>query len=112
MNTSSNATQATLPEIRAGSDGEAGGEPFPWGSLASRILHPVQVTVLEALVWIELPISPVDVTHMCDGNYALTLVGYHVKALAERGVIEPAATEQVRGVTRHLYALVPESRWP
>lgn len=90
----------------------AGDEQFPWDSLVALILHPIQVLMLESMVWIGTPISPVDVAHMCDGQYTLSLIGYHAKALAERGVIEVIDTESVRGAVRHLYVLVPESRWP
>jgi hypothetical protein len=93
-------------------NGGAGDKQFPWGSLVSRALHPIQVAMLEASVRIGLPISPVDVFHMFDGEYALALVGYHAKALADRGVIEVVDTEPVRGTLRHLYPVVPESRWP
>ena len=95
-----------------GEPGGAGDGPFPWDMLVSRVLHPIQVVILESLVWIGVPLSPVDVANMCQGHYALALVGYHAKALADRGVIELIDTEPVRGTVRHLYALVPESRWP
>jgi hypothetical protein len=112
MSSVPHATPTTLPEIRGGSDGGAGDERFPWDSHDSRVLHPLQVIILEALIRTGQPISPVDVTRMCDGEHALALLGYHTKALADRGVIEVVETEPVRGTIRHLYALVPESRWP
>lgn len=112
MNTAPQAIPKAPPEIDAGGVDGAGDDHFPWGSLASRVLHPIQVVMLEAIGRIGLPVSPVDVAHMCDGEYSLSLVGYHAKALAERGIIEVVGTEPVRGALRHLYSVVPESRWP
>ena len=104
------AVGIAIEDLLAGVYGE--GEPFAWDRLASRVLHPIQVVILESLIRIEHPVSPVDVVGICEGRYALALVGYHVRALADRGLIEEVDTEPVRGTIRHIYALVPESRWP
>jgi hypothetical protein len=92
-------------------DRGAGDEQFKWDSLVSRVLHPIQVVVIEALLWVDLPIAPSDVARMCGGELNPSLVAYHTRALAARGVIELVDTEVVRGAERHLYALVPGSKW-
>jgi len=111
MNTSPNAAPKTLPNPILDSNGGAGDECFPWGSLVSRFLHPIQVAAIEAMAWIELPISPSDVSSMLDGEYSASHVAYHVKALFDRGFLELVDIEPVRGATRHLYVLAPESKW-
>lgn len=111
MNSVPQATPKTLPEIRPGSDGGAGDEAFRWDVLVSRLLHPIQASMIEALLWIGLPLSPSDLSHMYDGEFSNSHTGYHVQVLAKLEIVELVDTEQVRGVTRHLYALSPGLRW-
>jgi hypothetical protein len=112
MNFTPDATPTPLPVPIPGSNGGAGDEHFPWGSLVSRTLHPIQVAVVEAMYWIRLPLSPSDVSSMLDGTCTASHVAYHVKALVDRGILQLVDTETVRGATRHLYVLAPESKWP
>lgn len=105
------ATPDIHPPLSEGDVGGPGDERFPWGSLVSRKIHPVQVLMIEALVWVELPLAPADVARFSNGQYTVSLVGYHAKALEDRGIIELLDTEAVRGATRHNYVLAPESRW-
>lgn len=105
------ATPTQLPEICADSNGEAGDEPIRWDVFVSRLLHPVQLSMIEALLWIELPISPADLAQMYGGEYSNSNTGYHVKVLVKHHVLKLVDTEQVRGATRHLYILSPELRW-
>ena len=89
----------------------AGGEPFPWDSLVSRVMHPIQVAVIEAMLWVGLPLAPSDLCPMFENEYSPSHVAYHAKALAERGVLVLVDTEPVRGAIRHNYLLAPESEW-
>jgi len=90
---------------------QLGGEQFPWASLVSRVLHPIQVAVIEAMLWVELPVAPSDLGLMFDGQFTTSHVGYHAKALAHRRLLKLVDTEQMRGATRHLYVLAAESEW-
>jgi hypothetical protein len=45
---------------------------------------------------------------MYSGEYSNSHTGYHVQVLVKHGIVQLAGTEQVRGVTRHLYILSPE----
>jgi hypothetical protein len=108
MTSAPHATPKALPQIRSGSNGGAGDELFRWDTLVSRVLHPIQLSMVEALIWIGLPISPSDLSQMYGGEFTNSHTGYHVKVLADHGIVELSGTEQVRGVTRHLYVLTPE----
>ena len=111
MNSVPHATPKTLPATRPGSDGGAGDEAFRWDVLVSRLLHPVQLAMIEALLWIGLPLSPSDLSQMYGGEFSNSHTGYHVQVLARLEVVELVGTEQVRGVTRHLYFLSPSVQW-
>jgi hypothetical protein len=92
-------------------NGGAGEGRFPWGSLVSRFLHPAQVAVIEAMLWVDLPLSPSDLRSMFGGDYSNSHVAYHARALVERGILKLVDTEQVRGATRHIYVIAAESEW-
>ena len=105
------APNATPQSANAGEAGGAGGERFRWDLLVSRVLHPIQLSMIEALVWIGLPLSPSDLSQMYGGEYTNSHTGYHVKVLVDHGIVTLVDTEQVRGVTRHLYLLAPDLQW-
>lgn len=105
------APDATPTPTIQGEPGGAGDEEFPWGSLVSRVLHPVQVAVIEAMRWVDLPLSPSEIRLMLGGDYSTSHVAYHARALAGAGIIKLIDTEAVRGSTRHLYILATESEW-
>lgn len=87
----------------------AGDERFRWDALVSRVLHPVQVVVIEALLYIGLPLAPSEIARMTGGYHNLQDVGYHVRILVELGILELIDTEPIRGATKHYYVLAPES---
>src|ERR1700709_2256059 len=64
---------------------------FEWGELVARIVHPLQVAIIEALLWIGQPLSPTELAKSFDeptGHY-LALVSYHVTHLKKMGVLVP-----------------------
>jgi hypothetical protein len=96
----------------AGSRGGAGDKRFNWETFVSRALHPIQLAMVEALIFIGLPISPGDLSQMYgEDECTPSHTGYHIKFLVDHDIIELFDTEQVRGTTRHLYVLVPTLTW-
>lgn len=90
----------------------AGDEPFQWGALVARVLNEVQVAIIEALLWIELPLAPSDLSHMTSGVYHSSNVAHHLKMLASRGILEVVdLPEPAAGSVRRGYVLALEFRW-
>jgi hypothetical protein len=85
---------------------ETGDEPFPWDALVSRVLHPVQVQIIEAMRWIGRPLASSELCKVFDDAYTVSHLGYHVSALADLSVLREVGKEQVRGATKHYYVLV------
>lgn len=83
----------------------AGDEPFQWDALVSRVIHPIQVQTIEAMRWIGRPLASSELCKIFDDAYSVSLMGYHVGALAKLDVLRGTGTEQVRGATKHYYAL-------
>lgn len=77
-----------------------------WEALIGRLLHPTQVAVVEAMLWIDRPLSPAQLVRVFDGEVQLSSVAYHVSRLTDLGVLEQTDTRQVRGAVEHFFRLV------
>ena len=95
-----------------------GGEPsFDWAMLVPRIVHPMKVAVVEALLYMRQPLSASQLRHLfgeADDNY-LSMISYHVRELAKAGAIEEKGSRQVRGAIEKFYffpASSPDGKAP
>jgi DNA-binding transcriptional ArsR family regulator len=81
-----------------------GGERFAWDALVPHIVHPLKVTIVEALRWIDQPLSASDLTKVIeDDKYGLSHVSYHMVKLARAGALEVVRTRPVRGSLEKFY---------
>jgi len=79
-----------------------GGEPFAWDLLVPHIVHPLKVTLIEAMWWVRRPLSASDLTKLIDDpQISLSHVTYHAIKLADAGAIRavkrrrgPSSTEK------------------
>lgn len=78
---------------------------FHWEALVPLLVHPVKVTIIEAMTWIDRPLSATDLDRVLQGELGVSLLSYHLRKLAELGVIAPTRRETVRGATQTFYAL-------
>lgn len=84
----------------------ATGEEFDWSALVPRIVHPLKVAIIEALQWIDTPLSSTDLRKVFGGDrFSLNLIAYHASQLAKLGAIRPVSSRQVRGATETFYSL-------
>ncbi|MEX2105561.1 MAG: helix-turn-helix domain-containing protein [Solirubrobacterales bacterium] len=79
------------------------GLPFDWVTLVPRLVHPLKVAIIEALLWIDAPMSASELNRVFAGRFGVNLVSYHVKSLAEVGVVVKVRDRQVRGVLETFY---------
>jgi len=78
---------------------------FNWESLVPLLVHPLQVAIIEAMSWTEMPLSATDMDRISNGRIGVSLVSYHFRKLAELGVIHRVRQETVRGAIQTFYAL-------
>jgi hypothetical protein len=105
FNSPPNRLPASWPSREACTDGPA----LDWVALVPLILHPVEVSIVEAMEWIGAPVSPTELTEMFEdpeGHY-LSLVSYHVGRLVDLGVVEKISHRAVRGARETFYFLEP-----
>lgn len=83
----------------------SGDEPyvFDWSRLVPQIVHPLRVSIVEALAWIGEPLSPSELVGVLDKQASLSLVSYHVRELAKAGALEQVGGRQVRGALQTFY---------
>lgn len=89
-----------------------GGEAsFDWGDLALRLAHPVQVAILEAMLWMGQPLAASELFDLFGepDEYNLSRVSYHVVRLATIGALEKTSSRQVRGAVKTYYFLAPSA---
>src|SRR5215203_3541139 len=93
-----------VSSTREGPTRKERGAPFDWSDLVPFFIHPIKVAAIEALFWIDGPLSPVELERLFDvDEYSLGVVAYHVKELAKRGVIVQTGERQVRGARESFY---------
>lgn len=91
--------------------GESGqGAGFCWAALVARVLHPMDVQIIEAMEWVEEPLSAGDLTQLFDGKPSWALMGRHMRRLTKLEAIEPSETPTMRNVTDIRYRLVRRPR--
>lgn len=92
---------------QTGRHGEKGGSrPFDWATLVAQTVHPVKVAIIEALQWVDQPLSATKLTAMLeDDAYALDDISYHLRGLLKLGSIEVVDSRQGRGAPERFYVL-------
>jgi hypothetical protein len=92
ISTTPNATPQSTPPSGTGSQGgaeaSAGDEQLIWRSLVPRLVHPVRLQIVEALIDKGGPMSVeelVPLVSLVEGN--VDLARYHAKAMIEAGVL-------------------------
>lgn len=79
---------------------------FAWANLVPRIVHPIKVAIIEALVWMDAPMSPANLYRSFDHpDYYLSIVAYHAEGLEAIGAIFVAKRAQRRGTTETFYSI-------
>jgi len=89
-----------------GDDGRVG--DFAWGELVARVLHPVQVEIIEALWWIGLPLTATDLFWVFDAKHDRSRIERHLRRLTKLDAVAPKARGRASPAKRrqHLYQLV------
>jgi DNA-binding transcriptional ArsR family regulator len=84
-----------------------GDEPliFDWSALVPRIVHPLKVTIIEAMCWIGRPLSAAELVEVFDERFSVSHISYHVRELRKAKVVKKARSRRVRGATETFYSV-------
>ncbi|MEZ5078403.1 MAG: helix-turn-helix domain-containing protein [Solirubrobacterales bacterium] len=82
-----------------------GGEApsFRWDALVPQLVHPMRVAIIEALLYVERPLSATDMRKLLEGKFSVSFIAYHFEQLREAGAITRVGTRQVRGAQEKFY---------
>lgn len=83
-----------------------GGEPsFDWAMLVPHVVHPLKVATVEALLYMDQPLSASQLAKLFAGSEKgyVSMATYHLRALARAGAVEEVGTRQVRGAVQKFY---------
>jgi len=69
----------------------SGGVDEFWAGLPAKVEHRVRVPMLEALLWIGLPLSPREFVNVLDGDISMWDAAYHLQVLETLGVVAPVS---------------------
>jgi hypothetical protein len=87
-----------------------GGEPsFDWGALVPRVIHPMRVAIIEAMLWTGQPLSATDMRKVHDEKHTVGFISYHFTELKKAKAIKQVRQRQVRGAQERFYFLAPPS---
>jgi Helix-turn-helix domain len=78
---------------------------FDWEALVALLIHPVKVSIIEAMDWVGEPLSATDLDRILKGQVGVSLISYHLRKLVELGVLQPVRKETVRGAVQTFYSL-------
>jgi hypothetical protein len=78
----------------------------PWSKGLFSLLHPVQIGMVEAFAWIDDPMSATLLFEVFGRTVRLGTIAYHLRRLADAGVLVWRYDEPRRGTHEHFYALV------
>lgn len=78
---------------------------FDWEALVALLIHPVKVSIIEAMSWIGEPLSATDLDRILKGEVGVSLISYHLRKLVELGVMQPVRRESVRGAVQTFYSI-------
>ena len=81
-----------------------------WAALVPFAVHPTKVLVIEAMRWIDRPLSASELENVFDRKLSTSAISYHVVTLARWGVLKPAGKQKVRGAWKRLYRLADLSK--
>jgi DNA-binding transcriptional ArsR family regulator len=81
------------------------GSGAAWEACLRHFIHPLKVSIIEAFLWVELPIAPKFIDEMGDDEFGMSLVSYHMRTLANAGILEEDHQEPVRGALQMFYRL-------
>ncbi len=79
-----------------------------WEVLVPRLLHPVKLAALEALLWVQEPMSAIGLARMLEEpTYSAGMLSYHLREMAKAGVVVQTGERSVRGAEELFFYFPP-----
>lgn len=93
------------------SSSESGGAVHVWEALVPRLLSPVKLAIIEALLRVGEPMSATGLAAMFEEPaYNGGKISHHLRGMAEAGVLVLAGRRSVRGATELFFYFPPAKK--
>ncbi len=86
------------------------GEDLDWDALLCAFIHPTKIWIIEALRYIDLPLSATQLERVFDGITGHKSFSYHLIALAKRGCVYEMGGRKVRGAEEKFFTFTDAVR--
>lgn len=80
-----------------------------WAALVAKVLSPSKIEIIEALRWINLPLSAIDLAEIIEGLPRSSLT-YHLRTLQRLDAVEVAERPTLQNMTAVRFRLTDEDR--
>jgi DNA-binding transcriptional ArsR family regulator len=87
-----------------------GASTLDWGVLVPRLIHETKVSIIEAMQWLERPLSARELQAICGGEKSISTVEYHLLSLVEARGVAQVGRRRVRGARESRYFLTDAMR--
>ncbi len=87
-----------------------GGGALDWGGLVALIVHPTKVLIVEAMDWIDRPLSSSELVFVFGEKMSVSAISYHVNSLARYGCSEEGNTKSAAHGRRSMSSQTPSGR--
>lgn len=74
-----------------------------WDALVARFIHPTKLWIIEAMLWIDEPLSASELEQVFAGEAGYPALSYHLRALVAQDVIEEVGARPVRGAVERFF---------
>lgn len=104
----------TKPQSFAASETAEQSGRFDWDALVPQVVHPVKVSIVEALLRVDEPMSASGLAKLLSSppDHYLTMVSYHLRTLEETGLVAVIERRQGGGNTEETtYRLTSSFSW-
>lgn len=85
-------------------------DTFDWAGLVARTLHPIEVQIIEAMQWLDQPLSAGDLAQLFDEAVPWPVLCRHFRRLTKLEAIELAEPATERNISSVTYRLARPSR--
>jgi DNA-binding transcriptional ArsR family regulator len=87
--------------------GDSGAAAVDWDGLLASLLHPTQCQIIEAMHWIDRPVSASQLVRVFDRDPKdLSALSYHLRRLRALKIARLVSVRSVRGANERLYRLI------
>jgi Helix-turn-helix domain len=76
-----------------------------WEALIDHHFNPHKVAIIEAMLWIDRPLSAAELQQIFEKKVHLSTISYHIRTLAKLGALDLVGEEKVRGWLKKSYSL-------